>query len=397
MSSTFMKRTCSRRTIYSALAILSLPLVVVYTSYAVQNKPVPALKAQAVSLPEVSVVRVTAAGQVARIQGNGEVRPRYELTLTADVAGRVIELAPKLDNGVLLDSEAVLARIDPTSYQQALASAEQALAEAELALLLEQREAERARAEWQRAGLPAGEESPLLFREPQLAAARARVAQAGSLVKLAERDLSHTRISAPFDAVVVQRLVAPGQYVQPGDAIATLYSTDQAEVRLTLPQHQWALLPREEDVPGKVQATLTDTSGATWQCVVTRIDRHIDQQSRQRSLVVSIDNPLEQSRPLLAGMFLRVSLAGAYLEKVMAVPAGSLTGDGEIWYVDANDRLAKFSARVRFQEAGTLYVAPPVLPAEPGRDAALAILTAPLASYVTGQRVTAKLNDKVAG
>ena len=389
----FPKSKRSRKLLVTGVAALSIPVAIVYTLAAIKNKPLPATNNTPTPVPTVSVVAVQAETHQARLRGDGEARPHFELTLTTQLAGRITALNPDLESGQYLGSETELVTIDPIPFHQEVAAAKQSLAEARLALLQEQREAERARAEWEKADLTAAHASPLLLREPQIEVAEARVHQAQAMLKQAEMDLFYTRVRAPFEAVVVERLVAPGQYVREGDVIATLYSVDRMDVRINLPLHQWALLPDINQLIGKEKVVVTSAAGGQWQGVVTQVDQHVDSNSRQRGLVVSVYQPLHQAQPLLAGTFVHVELSGIDHEGLFAVPASSLTGAGDIWYVTNADRLSRFSARIVFQQDGTLFIkAPAALESNP-RNVPLAILTLPLPAYVSGQQVRPVYSD----
>ncbi|MCG8428520.1 MAG: efflux RND transporter periplasmic adaptor subunit [Chromatiales bacterium] len=384
-----------RKTMITLVAIMVLPAAIAYTSFAIENQPAPAVNNSPAPLPVVSVISVKTKTHQARLQGHGKARPHFELTLKAEVEGRITAVGPQLEIGHRIDTETVLATIDPIPFEQGVAAAKQSLAEAQLALLQEQREAERARDEWQRANLGDAKASPLLLRKPQLEAAKARLEQARAMLKQAESDLSRTRIRAPFEAIVVERHVAPGQYVKPEEAIATLYSVDRMDVRINLPVQQWSLLPDIDQLNGNDAVVLTSTNGERWFGTVSQIDQHIDNNSRQRSLVVSVANPLQQSPPLLAGTFLTAQIVGIHQGDLLAVPASSLTSTGDIWYVTDASRLAHFQARIVFQQDGTLYVQAPAGLEGDRSNRSLAVLTAPLSSYVSGQVVAPLFNNEV--
>ncbi|MEW8624273.1 MAG: efflux RND transporter periplasmic adaptor subunit [Candidatus Thiodiazotropha sp.] len=327
----------------------------------------------------------------ARLRGSGEARARYELTLTADVSGRVVSIAPELETGQRVGAKSELAKIDSVAYLQGVASARQMLAEAQVALQQELHESERALAEWKQAGLDNSEATPLLLRKPQMKAARARAEQARAQLQQAEQDLAHTQVQAPFDAIVTERHVSPGQYVRVGDPLATLYSIDSIEVRIGLSQQQWLLFPPVETLLG-TRVTLSGAQGQRWLGKIIRVDQHIDRNSRQRSLVVSVQDPLQQTIPLIPGTFLKAEFAGGKVDDILAVPASSLMSNGRILHVDASNRLAVLQVSVIFQQDGTLYVRS----TDPSVSLkSLRVLTAPLPSYVAGLAVISKAPEEI--
>lgn len=383
----FPKVKVPRQKLFSLMAVLMLPAAFVYTSYAISNRPLPKANDTESLETIVSVVLVEPTAHQARLRGHGEARSHYSLTLSAEVSGRITEVSPAFETGQKLDSQTVLATIDPVRYNQRVAAAKQSLAEAKLTLLQEQREAERAREEWQRADLGEQQASALVLRKPHVDAAQARYEEAQSSLTLAKHDLSRTQVRAPFESVVVERLVSLGQFVAEGESIAMLYSVDRVDVRFSLPIKQWSLLPPDEQLIGKEDVMLTSANGQQWKGVVTQVDKHIDSNSRQRSIVVSVFEPFSQSQPLLAGTFLNVEITGERHNDLLAIPASSLSSSGDIWYVTEANELANFSAEIVFQRDGDLFVKAPSSLFGRDFDKAVAVLTTPLSSYVSGQKV----------
>lgn len=107
--------------------------------------------------------------------------------------------------------------------------------------------------------------------EAQLRAAEARVAQAQAGVAAAELQLSYTRITAPFDAVVAKRGVEVGQTVSPGVGLVGLVGTSEVWVMANFKETQIdAMQPGQEveveidgipgrTFPGKVEGIASAT------------------------------------------------------------------------------------------------------------------------------------------
>ena len=100
----------------------------------------------------------------------------------------------------------------------------------------------------------------------------------------AQRDLTRTKIRAPFDGRVLQREVAIGQSVTPGTALASVYMTDFVEVRLPIAARQqpFVTLPQDHnDPPVKVVLSdaLTDASETTWEGLIVGTEGALDESS----------------------------------------------------------------------------------------------------------------------
>ncbi len=347
-----------------------------------QAEPAPA--AGHSELAEVGVVKVTAADYRARVKGYGEASPRHSLTLSAQVGGQVTSLAEHFETGARVKQGESLARIDDTDYQQALAAAQTSYQEAVVALEEERLQGQQAKDEWARSGLSGEPASALVFREPQLKSAQAALKEAQQDVAAAKRDLAATRITAPFDALVVSRNIQPGSFVQQGTEIASLYSSNVAEISIPLSPDQWSRLPAMETgtTPGWA-VTLRDAAGSgQWQARIARAELHQDKETRQRNVIAVVEQPLSLPSPLLFGTFLVAEIEGRELHQVWRIPSSAISQQLEVWYVNPDDNLlGKFTPEVLFEYEGHAYITP-----HAGMTEAM-IVARPLNNYLVNTRV----------
>jgi len=357
------------------------------------NQAAPAMQLQATATvaPTVTVVEISAGNYQAEVKGYGEAEAHYAISYTAEVSGRVASLSENFESGQRVNKGDVLVTLENTAYKQAVAEAESDLAQAELDLLEEQRTGEQARLEWERSGLEGEPNSSLVLREPQLAAAEAVVENARYSLEKAQQDLEKTIIRAPFDALIVERDVQPGSYVQSGTTIAELYSTDRVEIEIPLSVSQWENLPQLTNadiaqIEKQWRVDLTDIEGENhWEGYVIRVEQHVDTTSRQRSLVVAVEHPFDLEVGLFPGTFVQAAISGRTLENTWALPASAISQSGEIWYVDEQTQLKKVPATKIFEKGEMIYVEP-----IEGLSAAQ-IIKRPLSNYVVGMQVIPKV------
>ncbi|MEZ8831956.1 efflux RND transporter periplasmic adaptor subunit [Vibrio cyclitrophicus] len=344
---------------------------------------------------QVSVVAATLGDYLAEVVGYGEAKSRYELMFSTEVSGRVEAISSQFETGQVIGKGEVIANIDSTSYQQAVTEAKANVVQAQLDLLEEQREGEQAKSEWKRSGLSGEPDSPLVLREPQLAQVTAALENAKLELAKAEQDLEKTTLVAPFDSLVVSRDVQPGSYAQTGTQIATLYSIDEVEVSVPLSESQWLSLPNSDNSQLKQQpwpVTLSSSDGQfQWQGYVERVEQHLQQDTRQRSLIVKVDNPLEQQKDLYPGTFVKATISGKRLTQLWQLPASAISQQGDLWFVDANGQLSKSNANVEFEKGGLIYVDPTKLnnPNVSNSDS-VQVVKRPLSSFKVGMIVLAK-------
>lgn len=373
--------------IITALVLAMIPLAITYNKFASANRNLAPknTKPAKVVYPEVGVWSVEADNYQASVIGFGEAQAKFQLTLVAEVSGKITQLSDQFASGFSIENQALLAKVDATNYQQALATAKVNLAEAKLALLEEENQVAQAKLEWEQSGFEGIPDSALVLREPYLTAAQTKVEQAISQVQVAQQDLEKTQVRAPFDAIIVNRNVQLGSYVQQGAEIATLYSKDKLEIAIPLSANEWRLLPNLESLntePWLVTLS-SQENNQQWQARVERTTSHIDTSSRQRSIIVVVDNPLNQPQPLYPGTFVKAQIEGKTLTGLWKVPASAISQNNTLWLVDNKQVLKEVPAKVLFSAHKFSYVQPPE------GEASADVVIRPLNTYLVGMQVTA--------
>ena len=213
---------------------------------------------------ETSVLQAEPHSPVQVVQG--ELLPMREVEIlsqiNAHLTGRVV------DWGDVAAEDEILFRLDPETRAAELARAEAALA-------------------LSRAELEGGE---VLYRKKLLSETEFLRLKSAAASAYAERQLSaqqlrYAEIKAPFDGVVDRLPVEEGDYVQVGDALATL--VDIAVLRLIayVPQQQvYALRPGLS-----VEATLLD--GSTLPGTLTFVASRAESSTRSFRIEAQLDNP----------------------------------------------------------------------------------------------------------
>jgi RND family efflux transporter MFP subunit len=344
------------------------------------------------ALPTVTVVQAESANHQAKVVGYGETSPHFHLKLASEVSGQVLHLAPKLASGERFKKGELLLEVEQTSYRQALNSAEYELNVAETELLEASLNAKQAKSEWQRSGLQGEPESALVLHEPQLRTAQAKVTLGKQTLAKAKAELDKTRITAPFNALVVSRDVQPGSYVQSGTQLLELYSTDRVEVSIPLSEAQWQILPSPDELSNQnwpVQLSSSDGKNI-WEGYIARSEQHLDTQNRQRALVVAVDTPLDLPTPLYPGTFVSAEIPGRVVSQTWQIPLSSITQDSTIWIVDSG-KLKSLSVEILFSDKTSVYIHP-----IDGIDKPQVVVH-PLSSYLPEMRVEQRLQDQQSG
>ena len=276
------------------------------------------------------------------LQSQGLVQPHNQTSLTPRVGGRVREISPNFESGSFFKKGETLLILDPTDFQTAKTAALARLARAEASLAQEDARAKQALLDWNDLGYT---EPPtdLVLRKPQLKEAKANVKAAQADLDDAIRDLERTEVIAPYAGRVRQRLVGLGQSVSSGTVLGEIFSTDFAEVRLSLSAKELIhvkLPDNPEDPPVDVTLVdaLTEGSVQTWEGEIVRTEGILDAKSRKLFVIARVNDPfgLERSldnnnnEPLRIGQPVRAILEGATIPDVFVIPRKTLYRPNEI-------------------------------------------------------------------
>ena len=275
------------------------------------------------------------------LETQGTIRAHHTTTVTSLVAGTIMTVSPRFEDGAFFNEGDILAELDPADLKASLTAAESRLARAEAALAQEEAKARQAKLNWEDIGYEE-EPSPLVLRIPQLKEAKALVTSARADVEQAARNLDRAKIRAPFAGRVKTRLVGLGQAVSGTTPLGEVFATDFAEVRLPLAPDQlpFVKLPaREDDAP--VTVTLTDalgnSFGNTWSARIVRTEGTLDEDSRELFAIARIDDPfglVSKNPELRIGQPVRASIEGIVLENVFVIPREALRGVNRIYRID---------------------------------------------------------------
>jgi len=313
------------------------------------SKPLLKKRRPPAALTAVRTIKIKTGPQSIIIRGEGIVGPLREINLASQVGGKVVYASPALVNGGEFRKGDNLLRIEPVDYQLAVTLAEAKVKDAESKLELARVETEAAREEWRllHPGDPKGNKKPppLVVREPQLAAAQARLKAERANLRKAYLDLERTEIRAPFDGRVSQENVDTGQYILSGQALATIYSIEAAEIVLPLEDEDlhWFHAPgfTKGDGPGSSAKVRVRIAGEelTWPGEVVRTEGKLDERTRMINVIVQVNNPYSTKPPLAVGLFVTVNIKGRTLPYVAIIPRPALREEEVVWVVDKDGLL----------------------------------------------------------
>jgi RND family efflux transporter MFP subunit len=354
------------------------------------------------AIPTVRVIDATPQTLRYGVHTQGTVKPRTEADLVPEVSGRIVWVAPALVPGGFFEAGEPLVRLESRDYELArdrqAATLQRVKSEGEFAA------AELKRQEGlSRAGVASQSQIADARRAGSVAEANLLDARAG--LEQAQRDLDRTEIRAPFKGRVRDEHIDVGQFVTRGTAVANLYATDFAEIRLPIPDDQLAFLdlltPSPDDAPFAVGGPIVRLSAKfagrdnEWIGHVVRTEGEIDPRSRMIHVVARVEDPYagqgERSVvPLAVGLFVQAEIEGPEVKNVIVIPRYAMRNKSQVLVVDDESRLYRRQVEVLRIDRDQVLIEGPLAAGE-------RICISPLQVVVEGMKVRAVEEDPAAG
>ncbi|MEM7729504.1 MAG: efflux RND transporter periplasmic adaptor subunit [Pseudomonadota bacterium] len=341
------------------------------------------------ALPVLTAKATTDTVQLT-VRTQGEVQPRTEIGLVAQVPGRILYMSPDFIEGGAFSRGDLLVRIDPAEYRLRVTQAQANVSQAETVLARERSEADLARMDWDDLG-SGGEATPLTLRQPQMAEAAALLEAAKAQLAEALLQLSRTEIRAPFDGRVTERLVDAGEFVAMNGSLGRIYATDIMDVRLPLTQNELRqaglYLGYAADMETGIPVTLSALAAGErmeWTGRITRTDARFDSQSRVLHAYVEVHDPFagagDGRPPLAPGLFVDADIAGPTLDGVVTMPRAALRGQADVYVASADGTLSIRTVEVRSSDRDRVVLNGGLAP---GED----VIVSPIRGAVTGMKI----------
>lgn len=330
------------------------------------------------------------------VSGAGTVRAREELTLAAEVAGKLVYVNPDLREGQRIQKGAVLFRIDTANYRNAVQTAQADVASQSVSVLQAKEEVALAKAELDRfqqrgssgssayasvdssdyaarilppdalaekaaPGEPAAKQpiapNGLATRQPQLQSAQAGLRRAQANLADARTALERTVVRAPFSGIVRAEDIALGSYVQPGQSLGSMVGTADYEAVIPLSESEAALIPQLFDAGkgSRIQASIFSDYGGVryrWAAYVDRVNGVLNPQTRTIDVFLRIPSPTRggspvagpanagksatasSAPPLFVGSFVHAEITGKALDSYAVLPLAALRAGNKVWLIE---------------------------------------------------------------
>ncbi|MEM8868372.1 MAG: efflux RND transporter periplasmic adaptor subunit [Verrucomicrobiota bacterium] len=256
----------------------------------------------------------------------GQIEAKLDASLAFEINGRVVSLP--VQNGDLVKTGDLLAKLDPRDYEASFNSAQASLTEAELAL-------ERNRTLiTKNAATQAALESTESAYETALAD-----------LDVARKRLEETELRAPFDGVIARILIDDFANITAKEDIMILQDVSLLEAEANISETIWAKGKKGDDIASinaflNPEISLTTIPGVFFPAPITEMAMAADPESRTFAVTFTFVPP--ETLNISPGMTAKVRITAPLIQGAPSdaayIPASSVGYDPEgmafVWKVD---------------------------------------------------------------
>ncbi|MCK4713319.1 MAG: hypothetical protein KAT26_10605 [Marinosulfonomonas sp.] len=347
-------------------------------------KSAPSAKEVTAKVTPVRVITIAPTPIVPRVSGYGTVSPTREWRAVARIEGEVTWTSEKLANGLLADAGEELMRIDQSGIELTLAQIDAQIGAIDVKDETVRASLEISKAEWDISRADLARQTGLAEQgvvpktavdqavrqelssranvnnlQNQLALNGAERNVLAAQRNIALRDLNYTSIKAPYALRIGKVSAETGQFTSRGQVLFEAEGVEAVEISAQIPIGRMSALMRNPDQEGTagpvgLEAKVLLRAPAhviEWPARVDRVGDLIDPRTQSISVVVVVDQPMEQASagqkpPLRRNMFVEVVLQ-APQRNAIVIPRAAVRA-GSVFVVNSDGKLEKRQVQIAY-------------------------------------------------
>lgn len=285
------------------------------------------LSARQQDLPAVRVEKPAPISDTEEVTYVGTAAPSAEADLVTRVSGTLQRTC--FAEGAKVKAGQLLFQIEDTVYKANVAIADAALEQAAAELKYAQSEYERYKS------LVAADATSRTAYESAVrtySLCKAKFSEAQARLKLAENDLSYTRITAPFSGKIGAALISTGNYVTPSSGpLAQIIQFDPIEIRFSMSEADFYKICED----GKLMTSnasiyKADGTPLKGKLQFLFVNNLVDSRTNTVEIRVAMPNP---EMEIIPGGYVTVKIRKRYTMPRLSIPSSAVMTDGKNYFV----------------------------------------------------------------
>jgi len=383
--------------------------------------------------PSVKVMVAMPVSKVMTVDAYGTVKPRKLVKIAVEVPGRIDYIHPSFIEGGVIAKGEILIGIDQRSYKLDRQTGQVRIRQAKTAIEslkqdiknlrndillskanvnLTQKELKRitALSENQYASKNSLDKAEQQYLQAKIALQNinnrlsltdtlmeqktAALSMAQVDLQKADLALNKTQIRSGFNGFVLDKFAEKGEFVNPGQALGSIYQKDSldVDVRIPLEKMKWIGASFENGKTPDAKVMVANFEGMksfVWNAKVVRVKAKIDEKTRTLPMTLEILTPdvkIKNIFDLKPGTFVKCSIVGERYENIFVLPRYLLKRDDILFTVNDNHlKMKKVNVLRKFEDE--IYINKGLAPGDK-------IIFSPLPGAIEGMELTIKLNGK---
>ena len=237
--------------------------------------------------------------------------------VTADTQGKVINVM--IERGQRVKMGQPVVQLDVRSAALSAREAQANLSAARAQKTLAEQECARTKSLLEKGAITQSEYDR---QSTQCTAALESVSGAQARAEMMSKSVADGLVRAPFDGVIADKMVSPGEWVAPGKALFTLVKDDPLRINLSVPEQAVPAIKKDQ----KVEIVAVARPDKAFVATVTRVGAEI---GKSRALIV--EATLDKGSDLVPGMFAEAHVVIGQTTHVV-LPKGAVAKRGKTWH-----------------------------------------------------------------
>ena len=194
--------------------------------------------------------------------------------------------------------------------------------------------------------------------------AKAQLDSAQTELDRAQENLNRTNVRAPYDGMIIEKILDVGQVVNTQSILAKIAALDLTQIRLPLSLHdlQYLTMPsgnESMDIPVELSADMGGVTN-TWNGRIVRSEGTIDPVSRVINVVAQVVDPYNlkntHSLPLRIGTYVTAKITGKDAGSLFVLPRHAVTQGSTVWVLNEDNKIYPRDVTIERSDQEFVYI-----------------------------------------